>query len=117
MVSYNVYLINKNKEVSLEALSFAFEKSSNAEVLNSPKLTVTSISSSLNMPRETVKRKVLLLQNKNFLTIDPNKTIQLGKKYTEIFPDFASGTVFDLARLLQRWDKKDIVRKFLNLKI
>ena len=34
VVSYNVYLINKNKEVSLEALSFAFEKSSNAEVLN-----------------------------------------------------------------------------------
>jgi predicted transcriptional regulator len=117
VVSYNVYLINKNKEVSLEALSFAFEKSSNAEVLNSPKLTVTSISSSLNMPRETVKRKVLLLQNKNFLTINPNKTIQLGKKYTEIFPDFASGTTLDLARLLQRWDKKDIVRKFLKLKI
>ena len=117
MVSYNVYLINKNKEVSLEALSFAFEKSSNAEVLNSPKLTVTSISSSLNMPRETVKRKVLLLQNKNFLTINSNKTIQLGKKYTEIFPDFASGTTLDLARLLQRWDKKDIVRQLLNLKI
>jgi hypothetical protein len=113
VVSYNVYLINKNKEVSLEALSFAFEKSSNAEVLNSPKLTVTSISSSLNMPRETV----ILLQNKNFLTINPNKTIQLGKKYTEIFPDFASGTTLDLARLLQRWDKKDIVRKFLKLKI
>jgi len=117
VVSYNVYLINKNKEVSLEALSFAFEKSSNAKVLSSPRLTVTGISSSLNMPRETVKRKVLLLQNKNFLKINPNKTIQLGKKYAEIFPDFASGTTLDLARLLQRWDKKDIVRKFLNLKI
>ena len=117
VVSYNVYLINKNKEVSLEALSFAFEKSSNAKALSSPRLTVTSISSSLNMPRETVKRKVLLLQNKNFLTIDLNKTVLLGKKYTEIFPDFASGTTLDLARLLQRWDKKDIVRKFLNLKI
>ena len=117
VVSYNVYLINKNKEISLESLSFAFEKSSNAKVLSSPRLTVTSISSSLNMPRETVKRKVLLLQNNKFLRINPNKTIQLGKKYTEIFSDFASGTTLDLARLLQRWDKKDIVRKFLNLKI
>ena len=117
VVSYNVYLINKNKEISLESLSFAFEKSSNAKVLSSPRLTVTSISSSLNMPRETVKRKVLLLQNKNFLTINPNKTIQMGKNYTKIFPDFASGTTLDLARLLQRWDKKDIVVKFLNLKI
>ena len=117
VVSYNVYLINKNKEISLESLSFAFEKSSNAKVLSSPRLTVTSISSSLNMPRETVKRKILLLQNNKFLRINPNKTIQLGKKYTEIFPDFASGTTLDLARLLQRWDKKDIVRKFLNLKI
>ena len=117
VVSYNVYLINKNKEISLESLSFAFEKSSNAKVLSSPRLTVTGISSSLNMPRETVKRKVLLLQNKNFLKINPNKTIQLCKKYAEIFPDFASGTTLDLARLLQRWDKKDIVRQLLNLKI
>ena len=117
VVSYNVYLINKNKEVSLEALSFEFEKSSNAEILNNPKLTVTSISSSLNMPRETVKRKVLVLQNKNFVKINPNKTIQLGKKYTEIFSEFASGTTLDLARLMQRWDKKDIVKQFLNLKI
>ena len=117
VVSYNVYLINKNKKLSLESLSFEFEKSSNAELLNNPKLTVTSISSSLNMPRETAKRKVLVLQNKNFLTINPNKTIQLGKKYTEIFSDFASGTTLDLARLLQRWDKKDIVRQLLNLKI
>ena len=117
VVSYILYLINKNKEISLESLSFAFEKSSNAKVLSSPRLTVTSISSSLNMPRETVKRKVLLLQNNKFLRINPNKTIQLGKKYTEIFPDFASGTTLDLARLLQRWDKKDIVRQLLNLKI
>ncbi len=117
VVSYNVYLINKNKEVSLEALSFAFEKSSNAKVLNNPKLTVTSISSSLNMPRETVKRKALVLQNKNFVKINPNKTIQLGQKYAEIFSEFASGTTLDLARLMQRWDKKDIVRKFINLKI
>ena len=103
--------------MSLEALSFEFEKSSNAEVLNNLKLTVTSISSSLNMPRETVKRKVLVLQNKNFVKINPNKTIQLGKKYTEIFSEFASGTTLDLARLMQRWDKKDIVKQFLNLKI
>ena len=117
VVSYNLYIINKNKEISLESLSFAFEKSSNAKVLSSPRLTVTSISSSLNMPRETVKRKVLLLQNNKFLRINPDKTIQLGKKYTEIFSDFASGTTLDLARLLQRWDKKDIVRQLLNLKI
>ena len=117
VVSYNVYVINKNKEVSLEALSFEFEKSSNAEVLKNLNLTVTSISSSLNIPRETVKRKVLLLQNKDFLTFKRNKTIQLGQKYAEIFSEFASGTTLDLARLMQRWDNKDIVRKFLNLKI
>ena len=117
VVSYDVYLINKNKKLSLESLSFEFEKSSNAEVLKNLNLTVTSISSSLNIPRETVKRKVLLLQNKDFLTFKRNKTIQLGQKYAEIFSEFASGTTLDLARLMQRWDNKDIVRKFLNLKI
>jgi len=33
VVSYNVYLMNKNKKLSLESLSFEFEKSSNAEFL------------------------------------------------------------------------------------
>jgi len=117
VVSYNVYLINKKKEVSLEALSFEFEQSSNSEFLSNLKLTVTSISSSLDMPRETVKRKVLVLQNKKFLKINPNKTIQLGNKYAEIFSEFASGTTFDFARLMQRWDNKGIVKQFLNLKI
>ena len=117
VVSYNVYLINKNKKVSLEALSFEFEQSSNSDFLSNLKLTVTSISSSLDMPRETVKRKVLVLQNKKFLKINPNKTIQLGKKYAEIFPDFASGTTLDIARLMQRWDNKGIIKQFLNLKI
>ena len=117
VVSYNVYLINKKKEVSLEALSFEFEQSSNSDFLSNLKLTVTSISSSLDMPRETVKRKVLVLQNKKFLKINPNKTIQLGKKYAEIFPDFASGTTLDIARLMQRWDNKGIIKQFLNLKI
>tara|TARA_B000000475_G_scaffold266908_1_gene257312 strand:+ start:2283 stop:2612 length:330 start_codon:yes stop_codon:yes gene_type:complete len=109
--------MNKNKKLSLESLSFEFEKSSNAEFLNNSKLTVTSISSSLNIPRETVKRKVLFLQNKNYLTINPDKTIQISKNYTNIFPSFASGTTLDLARLLQRWDKKNIITKFLNLEI
>jgi len=117
VVSYNVYLINKKKEVSLEALSFKFEQSSNSEFLSNLKLTVTSISSSLDMPRETVKRKVLVLQNKKFLKINPNKTIQLGKKYAEVFSEFASGTTLDLARLMQRWDNKGIIKQFLNLKI
>ena len=117
VVSYNVYLINKNKEVSLEALSFEFEQSSNSEFLSNLKLTVTSISSSLDMPRETVKRKVLVLQNKKFLKINPNNAIQLGKKYAEIFSEFASGTTLDLARLMQRWDNKGIIKQFLNLKI
>lgn len=115
VVSYNVYLINKNKEVSLEVLSFAFEKSSNAKVLNNPKLTVTSISSSLDMPRETVKRKVLGLQNKKFLEINPNNAIQLGKNYTINFSEFATGTTLDLARLIQRWDSKDLLTKLINL--
>ena len=117
VVSYNVYLINKKKEVSLEALSFEFEQSSNSEFLSNLKLTVTSISSSLDMPRETVKRKVLVLQNKKFLKINPNNAIQLGKKYAEIFSEFASGTTLDLARLMQRWDNKGIIKQFLSLKI
>jgi len=117
VVSYNVYLINKNKKVSLEALSFEFEQSSNSDFLSNLKLTVTSISSSLDMPRETVKRKVLVLQNKKFLKINPNNAIQLGKKYAEIFSEFASGTTLDLARLMQRWDNKGIIKQFLSLKI
>lgn len=116
VVSHNVYFINKSRDISLKELTFEFEKASQKSIKNNQKLTVTSISSALNIPRETVKRKVLGLQKKQLLEIGSNKSVYLGKYYTKIFSDFATGTTLDLSKLIKRWDKKESLEKLRYLK-
>lgn len=116
VVSYNVYFINKSRDKSLKELTFEFEKASQKSIKNKQKLNVTSISSALNIPRETVKRKVLGLQKKQLLEIGSNKSVYLGKYYTKIFSDFATATTLDLSKLIQRWDKKEGLEKLRYLK-
>ena len=109
--TYRGMTIDKLKE-----LTFEFEKASQKSIKNKQKLTVTSISSALNIPRETVKRKVLGLQKKQLLEIGSNKSVYLGKYYTKIFSDFATGTTLDLSKLIKRWDKKESLEKLRYLK-
>ena len=116
VVSHNVYFINKSRDISLKELTFEFEKASQKSIKNNQKLTVTSISSALNIPRETVKRKVLGLQKKQLLEIGSNKSVYLGIYYTKIFSDFATGTTLDLSKLIKRWDKKESLEKLRYLK-
>ena len=116
VVSYNVYFINKSRYISIKELTFEFEKASQKSIKNNQKLTVTSISSALNIPRETVKRKVLGLQKKQLLEIGSNKSVYLGKYYAKIFSDFATGTTLDLSKLIQRWDKNESLEKLRYLK-
>lgn len=116
VVSHNVYFINKSRDISLKELTFEFEKASQKSIKNKQKLTVTSISSALNIPRETVKRKVLGLQKKQLLEIGSNKSVYLGKYYAKIFSDFATGTTLDLSKLIKRWDKKESLEKLRYLK-
>ena len=51
VVGYNVSNLNKTGSTSISQLAFRFEEIVNKKALQIPKLTVTSISSALNIPR------------------------------------------------------------------
>ena len=82
---------------------------------HSPKLTVTSISSALNIPRETVKRKVDALIKEKYLSLDHNKSISLGANYQNIFQAFALETTHDIGKVMTRWNRKGYIDKLMSL--
>ena len=79
------------------------------------RLSVTSISSALNLPRETVNRKIDSLIKKQLLAMNNNKSIILGTDYQKIFELFAIETTHDLGKLITRWDNKDYLNRLIGL--
>ena len=78
------------------------------------KLTVTSIASALNLPRETVKRKIDGLIELQILGFQSNKSISLGAKYKEVVDQFILESTHDIGKLLKRWESKDYINKLIK---
>ena len=115
VVGYHVNNLNKTGSTSISQLTFRFEEIVNKKAIRIPKLTVTSISSALNIPRETVKRKVDHLIKEKYLSLNPNKSITLGANYHKVFQSFALETTYDLGMVMSRWSRKGYIEKLMNL--
>ncbi|MDA9685270.1 hypothetical protein N9U14_00710 [bacterium] len=114
-VGYYLNAINKSGFNSIDELSFRFEEIVNEKTKKNSRLTVTSISSALDMPRETTKRKINSLIKKQFLSMNANKSIILGPNYQKIFELFALETTHDLGKLITRWDNKSYLNRLMGL--
>ena len=53
--------------------------------INTNKLTFASISEVIQLPRETVRRKVISLSKKNILTFNTYGGVKLGPSYQTIY--------------------------------
>ena len=115
VVGYHVNNLNKTGSSSISQLTFRFEEIVNEKVIQAPKLTVTSISSALKIPRETVKRKVDALIKEKYLSLDHNKSIILGANYQNVFQAFALETTHDLGKVMTRWSRKGYIDKLMSL--
>ncbi len=111
---YHLNKINKTDQQSFEQLSFRFENLVKENIPSTEKLTVTSISLALDLPRETVKRKIDGLIKLQMLGFQPNKSISLGAKYKEIFDQFLLESIHDIGKLLKRWELKDYINKLIK---
>ena len=112
---YHLNQIHKNEQKSFEQLSFKFENLVKENIPSTEKLTVTSIASALDLPRETVKRKVDGLIELQILGFQSNKSIALGAKYKEICDQFILESTHDIGKLLKRWESKDYINKLIKL--
>ena len=98
---YHLNQINKDDQKSFEQLSFRFENLVKENIPSTEKLTVTSISLALDLPRETVKRKVDGLIELQMLGFQSNKSISLGAKYKEVVDQFILESTNNIGKLLK----------------
>ena len=83
--------------------------------ISTNKLTFASISEVLQLPRETVRRKVIALSKNNILTFSTYGGIKLGLAYKTIYKDFVSQTTLDLSSLVNKWEKSGALKNLLEL--
>ena len=114
-LGYYLNTINKLGASSIDNLSFRFEEIINEKTKKNSRLSVTSISSALNLPRETVNRKIDSLMKRKLLVMDTNKSIFLGPDFQKIFGSFALETTHDLGKLITRWNNKDYLDRLIGL--
>ena len=69
-LGYYLNTINKSGSNSIDDLSFRFEEIINDKTKKNSRLSVTSISSALNLPRETVNRKIDSLIKKKIISYE-----------------------------------------------
>ena len=108
-----LYQWNKDHSLSYDELSLRFEKII-SESSNINRITVTSLSMVLDIPRETVKRKVLNLIKKQLLFENSDKSIIIGESYKDYFQNFVLKTTTDLSVLIRKWKKKGIIDGLIN---
>ena len=112
---YHLNQIHKDEQKSFEQLSFKFENLVKENISSTEKLTVTSIASALDLPRETVKRKVDSLIELQILGFQSNKSIALGAKYKEMCDQFILESTHDIGKLLKRWESRKYIDKLIKL--
>ena len=115
VVSHSLYEINKTGPKTFLELGEQMVKLRNKKTKSDAKLTFASISDVLSLPRETVRRKVLILNKRNILLSDSINGIKLGPNYKTIYKDFVSQTTLDMSSLVKKWKKSGALETLLEL--
>ena len=115
VVSHSLYETNKLGTKSFSDLEEQMEKITEKNYLNKRKLTLASIAEELQLPRETVRRKIISLSKRNILSFNTYGGIKLGPAYKTIYKDFVTQTTIDLSSLVNKWDKSGALKNLLEL--
>ena len=114
-VSHSLYEINKSGNKTFTELEEQMERITQKKSIKTSKLTFASIAEVLQLPRETVRRKVIALSKKDILTFSTYGGIKLGPSYKSIYKDFVSQTTLDLSSLIKKWEKTGALKTLLEL--
>ena len=117
VVSHSLYQLNKTGNKTFVELEDQITKISQNKKIKNTKLTFASISEVLQLPRETVRRKVLGLRKNNILLFNTDGGIKLGPAYKTIYKEFVTQTTLDLSTLLRKWKKNGALENLLGIEI
>lgn len=116
VVSHSLYEVNKLGIKTFSELEDEMVDILHKKQNKTTKLTFASISEVLQLPRETVRRKVLELCKKDILIFESQTGIKLSKGYKKIYGSFVSQTTNDLSSLINKWDKSGALKLLLEMK-
>ena len=116
VVSHSLYQINKSGSKTFSEIEDQITKIGQNKKIKNTKLTFASIADVLQLPRETVRRKVLSLKKNNILLFNTDSGIKLGPAYKTIYKEFVTQTTLDLSTLLKKWKKSGALENLLELK-
>ena len=86
------------------------------EIYSKKKLTIFAVSNILNIPKETVRRKVDILKKKKLISHTTKLGLLPTEKIEEIMKPFAKQELATLAKFLQELKKHKALDQLLNLK-
>ena len=129
VVSHSLYQLMKKQPTSYKDLTIFWESmiknldgpleliSNQSNTNNSKqKLTISSICLVLGLPKETVRRKINQLSNKNLLKNSNKLGISLGPMYKKVFQDFVPETTLETSKLVKGWEKSGVLKGLLSFK-
>ena len=115
VVSHSLYQINKTGNKTYSELEDQMTKIGQNKKIRNNKLTFASIADVLQLPRETVRRKVLGLSKNNILLNNTDNGIKLGPAYKTIYKEFVSQTTLGLSSLIKKWKKSGALEHLLEI--
>ena len=115
VVSHSLYQINKSGSKTFSEIEDQITKIGQNKKIKNTKLTFASIADVLQLPRETVRRKVLSLKKKDILSFNTDSGIKLGPAYKTIYKEFVTQTTLDLSALLKKWKKSGALESLLEI--
>ena len=115
VVSHSLYQINKTGIKTFSELEDQMTKIGQNKKIRNNKLTFASIADVLQLPRETVRRKVLGLSKSGILFGNTDNGIKLGPAYKTIYKEFVTQTTLDLSVLIKKWKRSGALEHLLEI--
>ena len=115
VVSHSLYHLNKEGVKKFSEIEKNVELLSMSKLKENNKLSFASIAEVLQLPRETVRRKVLELNKKEIVQINNTSGIKLGPAYKTIYKEFVSKTTVDMSALVKKWKISGALDRLLQM--
>ena len=115
VVSHSVYEVNKSGSKTFSELEDQMSRITQKKSTRNSKLTFASVAEVLQLPRETVRRKVLALAKRNYLTSHSINGIKLGSEYKTIYKNFVTQTTLDLSSVIRKWKNSGALQTLIEL--
>ena len=111
------YLRNNNAEgLNWDSVWELTRSKQDEQIYNKKKLTIFAVSNIMNLPKETVRRKIEALKKKKFITYSTKQGLLPTDKIETVMKPFAEKELATLGKFLQQLKKHKSLDQLLNLK-